>query len=547
WIIGNRGGGIDSSGGHIVRNLIANNQASSPGGGIWTQEARSIIGNLVRNNRASKGGGIHGWADVFEENRIIGNEANIGGGLYASDRVTRCLILGNAARRGAALAGGEGATFVSSMACANRGSEVVALLYSSPQSSDAELSILATTLAGNEGILTDWYPDVGISFPRSPRVEFEGSIAWDLGGFGTAQAILSTSDVRGASPSAETGVIDADPLFVDAAHWDYRLRLASPCLDGSDLDLPDVPSRDADGDPRVAPGRAQGGFRADMGGDELRFARGAAAASVPAVFRLPDAAPGAEARASLEIANLGEAPLRIASLGIDGPEADAFSIASPAEPIPLSPLEVARIEVAFRPAYAGPHQAWLHVSSDDPLRPEQDVVILGLACAPPADLICISTGQGRVALHWDPAPSRATLLVLRDGAFIAELPSEARDFEDGGSPSGRRSYEVIATWGADHCSLGTCEIHEHGAFVRGDATGEGKTDLSDAVRILGVLFSSEPTDCLDAADVDDDGILTLGDAIRLLEYLFVSGSAPRPPFPEAGFDPTDDGLGCDRG
>jgi hypothetical protein len=51
--------------------------------------------------------------------------------------------------------------------------------------------------------------------------------------------------------------------------------------------------------------------------------------------------------------------------------------------------------------------------------------------------------------------------------------------------------------------------------------------------------------CEDAADVDDDGHLTLTDAIALLNYLFRSGPAPPAPFPDCGTDPTADALECE--
>ena len=61
------------------------------------------------------------------------------------------------------------------------------------------------------------------------------------------------------------GNIDADPLFVDAANGDYRLRRTSPCVDtGTRVDL----FTDLDGNPRPidVPGRGGSGFNSyDMG------------------------------------------------------------------------------------------------------------------------------------------------------------------------------------------------------------------------------------------------------------------------------------------
>ena len=54
---------------------------------------------------------------------------------------------------------------------------------------------------------------------------------------------------------------------------------------------------------------------------------------------------------------------------------------------------------------------------------------------------------------------------------------------------------------------------------------------------------------LDAADIDDDGEITLTDAIRSLNYQFVgTGAIPEPPGPfQCGIDPTEaDELDCEK-
>lgn len=82
-------------------------------------------------------------------------------------------------------------------------------------------------------------------------------------------------------------------------------------------------------------------------------------------------------------------------------------------------------------------------------------------------------------------------------------------------------------------------------FVRGDANRDGRVDVSDPVFVLRHLFSGdEGSRCDDAADVDDRGQIDLTDAVGLLNYLFAGTVPPAPPHPEAGLDPTPDGLGC---
>lgn len=81
-------------------------------------------------------------------------------------------------------------------------------------------------------------------------------------------------------------------------------------------------------------------------------------------------------------------------------------------------------------------------------------------------------------------------------------------------------------------------------FIRGDSNIDGELDVSDAVASLRHKFGGQPSLCPDAADVDDDGALTLGDDVSLLRYLFLAGPSPSSPYPYPGPDLTADALGC---
>jgi len=80
-------------------------------------------------------------------------------------------------------------------------------------------------------------------------------------------------------------------------------------------------------------------------------------------------------------------------------------------------------------------------------------------------------------------------------------------------------------------------------FVRGDANGDSRVDISDAISVLGFLFlgDSEPA-CMDGADADDSGDLLITDAIAILGQLFSGGVHLAAPFPEPGVDPKPDFL-----
>jgi hypothetical protein len=83
-------------------------------------------------------------------------------------------------------------------------------------------------------------------------------------------------------------------------------------------------------------------------------------------------------------------------------------------------------------------------------------------------------------------------------------------------------------------------------FRRGDASSDGRRDLSDAVFTLSHLFTGgPPLACLKAGDSDDSGGLDLSDAVYLLLHLFQGGPPPGAPFEECGLDPSADALACE--
>lgn len=89
-------------------------------------------------------------------------------------------------------------------------------------------------------------------------------------------------------------------------------------------------------------------------------------------------------------------------------------------------------------------------------------------------------------------------------------------------------------------------------FVRGNTNTAVEVstavDLADGVYLLAYLFSGGPAPVnMDAADVNDDGLVNVVDASYIFDYV-TGGSAPLSPFPNDGYDLTPDGLevGCDN-
>ncbi|MBI4603919.1 MAG: hypothetical protein HY721_18340 [Planctomycetes bacterium] len=82
-------------------------------------------------------------------------------------------------------------------------------------------------------------------------------------------------------------------------------------------------------------------------------------------------------------------------------------------------------------------------------------------------------------------------------------------------------------------------------FLRADVNGDGETNISDAIHVLGHLFGSgPPVRCPDAADANDDGKVDISDPVTTLNYLFLGTAVIPPPFEAPGVDPTPDDLRC---
>ncbi len=84
-------------------------------------------------------------------------------------------------------------------------------------------------------------------------------------------------------------------------------------------------------------------------------------------------------------------------------------------------------------------------------------------------------------------------------------------------------------------------------FLRGDANSDGIIDISDPIYSLRHSFLNKPApECMKTADYDDNGVIEVIDAVQSLDYYFLGdNSGPSQPFPNCGYDPSDDGLTCE--
>jgi hypothetical protein len=224
-IISGYGAGIccvDSSA-VITRNVLRGNSGYA-GGGIFTEAGHPLItNNLIYDNTATAGGGACiVYSGELANNTLVDNEAPQGGNVYVvSDAaVPPCRIVNN-------------------ILADPRGSQVLR----------------------RDGV----HPD-------------------DVIGFNDVWSRVRGSDTAWARAYAAQGDIVADPMFVDAAHRDYHLRMDSPCVNAGDPQASKAGSLDAYGDARIAHGRIDMGA-AEYAGNVRPVAK---IADCPSTDDLPD-------------------------------------------------------------------------------------------------------------------------------------------------------------------------------------------------------------------------------------------------------------------
>jgi hypothetical protein len=189
---------------HVVNNMIIDNYSSEDGGGIWiTDSSPLIMNNFIAFNTSKLFGGGIGCFDsniTFMNNTVVGNDALYGGAFcFKEDCFYQSLC---------------------NTICWDNSAELGPEIYVGP----------STTL-------TIGYSDVQGGM-ESVHVESSGLLKW------------------------LEGMIDSDPLFVDAGHGDFHLTFHSPCKDTGKTLVQILPEEDFEGDPRIAGGDA------DMGADE---------------------------------------------------------------------------------------------------------------------------------------------------------------------------------------------------------------------------------------------------------------------------------------
>lgn len=118
-------------------------------------------------------------------------------------------------------------------------------------------------------------------------------------------------------------------------------------------------------------------------------------------------------------------------------------------------------------------------------------------------------------------------------------------------PANQAGNVIPATADGAPCSLNEVLVVTLGGdvgqpFSRGDADGDGKLNVLDAVLIIQFAANNLPlrVDCMKAYDADDDGLVDVMDAVPVLMYTFQRGADLASPFRVCGQDGSSDALGC---
>lgn len=157
----------------------------------------------------------------------------------------------------------------------------------------------------------------------------------------------------------------------------------------------------------------------------------------------------------------------------------------------------------------------------------------------PQNSVAVDTGSPDAFPHLDQRAYGRPV----DGDYDGSAARDVGAYERGASPLKIKS-DVLKYFRTKVFTGDLKNLPALSYVLRGDANGDGATDLSDGLKILDSLFRGrEELPCRDAADANDDGDVDISDGVLVLEHLF-KGESTLPGPRGCGVDITDDRLGC---
>lgn len=220
----------------------------------------SFDGCSFEHNSAMKGGGVFNcinsgatyWVKATYTNcEFIGNKATLdGGGFWANG------------------GGGVQAFIYNTLFTRNEADGAGNAMYCITSATNVYNSVFYDNTADDGGV------GIYVLYDR-PGFSIRNSILYhngtrELSGSEPGEIFASHNLVEGGWGDGTNHTIDADPLFVDPDFLDFSIQEGSPCVDAG-YDYSGMPATDANGNPRVMDGDADGVPVVDMGLYEVRL------------------------------------------------------------------------------------------------------------------------------------------------------------------------------------------------------------------------------------------------------------------------------------
>jgi len=494
------GGGVDCATDSILTLIncrITGNSAYQDGGGISCRHSALVNATacIITGNYAARGGGVWCAGLPFVPkttlvNSIIAGNSSDGVRVSSSGdlTLTNCVVWGNEAF--GCSVGEATATFVNCIVWANgHGESIFTRSWIPP---DVRYSIIESTSV---------WPGTG-NTNADPRILSAG--VFEFGRFTTREI---------------TGRVFEFPDFI-VASGDYHLRPDSPAIDaGLGVVAPIV---DLEGNRRPC------GRRVDIGAYEFCTPPPPGTSVSLVSAPIADCAP-----AHVFVLLTNEQPVQAFSLGVAHDPSVAKLTAIDFADCPV----IQALNGGQGPDFFGVDLAPGTSNCAPEVAGGGTVYCIASQTQPSTMTIPPGSDQPITRLTYEALPGHAvgTETPLSIVACLGgELPREVVITIDG------LSYTPNLGDGTLTVAPSACR------FIRGDANGDNRVDISDVVILLMSIFESghDLLRCEDAGDANDDGVLDIADPIRILGRLFADGPPFPPPYPGCGTDPTPDALRC---